>query len=100
MPYDVFWHDDNDMVEVYVKAFRRKQDLDNYQLWLAGAYQCNAVSVAVGNAFRKKGAKAIDYMKEPIEINPKPDKISDAEKLYNKFKPVMAAFNARRQRKG
>lgn len=101
MPYDVFWYDDADMVQVYVKAFKRSQDHLNHQAWLSGAYQCNAVSVAVSNAFRKKNSKPTEYLSKPFDLHPdKKDELSEAEKLYKQFKPVMAAFNARLKRKG
>ncbi len=101
MPYDVFWNDDADMVEVYIKAHRRKQEILNHNAWLSGAYNYNAVSVAVSNLFKKKGATPSEYLKEPIQLYKDEKKeLSDAEKLYNKFKPVMAALNARRNRKG
>lgn len=104
MPYEVFWYDDTDMVDIYVKSFKKKQNMDNQQAWLSGFYECNAVSVAIANAFKKKNAKPVEYLSEPLKlyVDPKDKKVelSDAEKLYNKFRPVVAAFNVRRSRKG
>ena len=45
-------------------------------MWLQGVYFFNAVSTALGNAFRKKGAKPVNYMEQPIRILP----LSEEEK--------------------
>ena len=47
---------------------RRKEE--NIRDWLQGAYVYNAVSTALANAFRKKGAQAVDYIEEPFQIFP------------------------------
>ena len=42
----------------------------SFDAWLQGMYIFNAISVAIGNASRKKGAKALKYIEEPIRITP------------------------------
>lgn len=102
MPSDVYWHDDFDMVEVYVRAFEKKQEIENKTLWLQGAYNYRAFETVVGNAFKGKNDKALTYPEEPFELRPKPEEpvLSDAEKLYNKFRPLMTVMNSQRLRKG
>ena len=39
-------------------------------MWLQGLYIFNGVSVAVGNAFRKKGTQPQKYLEEPIRLIP------------------------------
>lgn len=53
-----------------------RQERFSQEAWLQGFYNCNAVSVAIGNAFGKKGGKKIEYMAKPIRMTP----LSEAEK--------------------
>lgn len=97
----MFWYDDADMVGVYVKAFERKQEHANREAWLSGVYNHHAVSVAIGNAFKKKGSPPIEYMTKPIELRKKEkDEQAEVEKLYKQFSAVASRFNTRRKRKG
>ena len=58
------------MVETFRRMERIKRQRQSEELWLAGLYNFNAVSVAIGNAFRKKGTRPQKYLEEPIRIVP------------------------------
>ena len=68
MSYEQFWFMDPWMA----KAYKEKNLLDrkqkNEEMWVNGAYQLTALSVALNNAFNKH---KIDYVKEPFNIFPK-----------------------------
>ena len=70
MTYDQFWHGDMWMAASYRKAYVARRKAENERDWLQGAYFYNAVTTALANAFRKKGAKQIDYLNEPFPIFP------------------------------
>lgn len=40
------------------------------EMWLQGLYIYNAVYVVIGNALKKKGAKPLEYLEEPIRLLP------------------------------
>jgi len=67
---------------------------DNYKMWLQGAYFVSALNSSVGNMFKKKGAKAIEYEKEPFDIfaekhlvitdeMTEDEKLNETNKLFN-----------------
>ena len=52
-------------LEPFIKAHKlRGEQIDSYS-WVIGAYVNEAVSVAIANAFRKKGAKPHKYRDKP-----------------------------------
>lgn len=55
------------MVRDYYKADKLRQERANSEAWLQGAYVYDAVLrlVPVLHAFSKKGAKPVEYLKEP-----------------------------------
>lgn len=67
MTYDEFWYAETWRAVSYRKAHRLRTEQMNQQLWMAGLYNHNAVSVAINNAFSKQKQK---YIKEPIQIFP------------------------------
>ena len=70
MTYDQFWFGDPWMARSYREAYVERRKEENTRDWLQGAYIYNAVSTALANAFRKKGAQAVDYIEEPFQIFP------------------------------
>ena len=70
MTYDQFWREDPWIAKEYRRAWEEKRKSENYRDWLQGAYFFNAVSIALGNAFRKQGTKAENYLEEPFRIFP------------------------------
>lgn len=70
VPCDEFWHGDYTQLKYYVRAHDlRKQNMSD-TAWLQGLYIYNAVGTALGNAFKKKGRKPLQYMESPIRITP------------------------------
>lgn len=65
MTYDEFWYAEPWRAVSYRKAHRLRMEQTNQQLWIAGLYNYNAVSVALNNAFSKQKLK---YIKEPIQL--------------------------------
>ena len=66
-------------LKVYDKAHLLRQESQDYMLYLSGLYTYEAVSVALANAFRKHGSKAIEYRKKAIEICEKEWNITEGE---------------------
>lgn len=56
------------MVRSYYKADRVKTERLNYEAWLYGVYTTKALEATLGNVFKKKGAKPIEYPEKPIEF--------------------------------
>ena len=85
-------------LKVYDKAHLLRQESQDYMLYLSGLYTYEAVSVALANAFRKHGSKAIEYRKEPILQAIKPPTEEDIERKREEFiakmKTLMANFKA------
>ena len=66
--YDLFWKLNPRKLEPFLKARELKLKQKNEEMWLQGMYIYNAVSVALANGFRKKGAKIQNYIEEPIKL--------------------------------
>jgi hypothetical protein len=101
MSADEFWHGDPSLVVGYREAYKMKQKSLNWQLWLQGLYIYDAVSVAISNAFGKKGSKKQDYFKEPISVFEKTEeeKELEAERARNKLIAQLNGWKARWDRK-
>jgi hypothetical protein len=71
LTYDEFWHGDMRLLSVYQKGYFRDK---SYTAWLQGQFDCVAYSVAMSNAFAKKGSKQAEYpqWKDPFEKFNKP----------------------------
>lgn len=68
MTYEQFWYGDPWLAKYYREAYVARRKEENSRDWLLGAYFYNAISTALSNAFRKKGAKAQNYLEEPFQI--------------------------------
>ena len=79
MTYDEYWLGTPRMAEAFREKHILDQDRSNFELWLGGYYNYVAVSTALSNAFKDKGKKADDYLKEPIPIRKKTSKELQAE---------------------
>ena len=65
MSYDEFWEGDAVLPKYYREAYEHRNTQRNQDFWMQGLYVYEAVSVVVGNALRKKGAKAENYPDKP-----------------------------------
>lgn len=76
-----FYHSTlNDLLD-YDEAYQLRRKIDDEQAYFQGIYFYEAVSVALGNAFRKKGAKPIPYRDKSIlnEIEEKNRPLTEEE---------------------
>ena len=67
MTYDEFWFGDPYRVVAYRKRHKLQVEQRNEELWLAGLYIHNAVSVAINNNFSKSKQK---YINKPLQLFP------------------------------
>lgn len=87
VPYDEFWYGDYCKLKYYEAQYLAQRKIRNEEMWMQGAYIYNAVSVAVGNAFRSKGVTPAKYLEKPIEFFPKTEleQQSEDERLKKKI---------------
>lgn len=62
----------------YDEAYKVRRKIEDEQAYFQGIYNYEAVAIAIGNAFRSKGAKALNYRDKPIL-----QQIEDQERLLN-----------------
>lgn len=74
VPYDEFWYGDYCSLKYYEETYLRQRKIRNEEMWMNGMYNYHGVAISLANAFRGKGQKAEEYMKEPIAFFPKSDK--------------------------
>lgn len=86
MSYEDYWYASPYLVIAYKKAYDLKRRQINEQMWVQGMYIYEALSVALGNMFGKKGSRKRDYPKEPYDLFNKSDREIqlDAEKERQK----------------
>ncbi|OUQ22133.1 hypothetical protein B5E80_15145 [Flavonifractor sp. An135] len=70
MTYDQFWYGDVWLAADYYRANQLSIQRRSEEMWLQGLYNFAAVSIAVGNAMRRKGAKARNYPQKPLRLIP------------------------------
>ena len=56
------------ILDGYNQEFQRKLEYDNLIAYLQGRYMVDAIACTVGNMFSKKGAKPLEYPKEPYNL--------------------------------
>lgn len=59
--YEEFWESTPRKLNVIIEGYKIKRKIEDEQQWYLGGYVFEAVSIAVGNAFRKKNQKAQSY---------------------------------------
>lgn len=88
--YDEFWTLNPRKIKVLMEAYHLKRQIEDEKLWMLGEYVFDAVSIAMGNAFRKKGQKSKEYfelVKEPI--TKRVSEARDENNLTEREKKVM-----------
>lgn len=76
-------------LEAYNKAEQAKEEKIDTHLWMMGAYVFEAVSKAIGNAFRKKGTQANKFRDKPLLMERKEQtKELSKEEVIEKTKMV------------
>jgi len=86
--YSEFWTLNPRRIKILVESYKLKRQVQDEEMWLLGGYVFEACSIALGNAFRKKGQKAQGYfelIKEPITKRVSENKdengLSESEKI-------------------
>ena len=68
MPYDIFWSLNPHKLKAFENAYRLRIKDQNQLFFIQGQYTLSALMATVGNMFRKRGQKPIEYPKEPFDI--------------------------------
>ena len=70
MPYELFWHGDSNLVNIYAKAHELKMEEDNQRLWAQGLYNLKAFKCIMERFAQglsgKSGGSIEEYPSEPI----------------------------------
>ena len=66
--YDEFWTLNPRKIKVILESYKLRRQIEDERQWLLGGYMFDAISVALDNAFKKKGQKAKNY----FEVREKP----------------------------
>ena len=85
MTYEQFWFGDPWIAKAYKEKHLLERRQRNEEMWVNGAYQLSALSVALNNAFNKH---KIEYLKEPFNIFPKTEAEKEAEKRSERQKLI------------
>ena len=67
--YDEFWLLNPRKLNVIIEGYKNTRKVRDEEQWFLGGYFYQAVSIALGNAFRKKGQKEKNYfelLKKPF----------------------------------
>lgn len=87
MTYDEYWHKDPWLAKDYREAWKLKQEVTNHDAWLSGLYIYQALSTALYNAFREKGAKIEKYLERPLgQEEPKKTAKEIQDEVYDQLK--------------
>lgn len=80
--YDDFWKLTPRKLNVIIEGYKLKRKVEDEKQWYLGGYIFEAVSVAMGNAFRKKNQKVQSY----FELRDKPFFYRNNEELSEEEK--------------
>lgn len=59
--YEEFWSLTPRKINVIIEGYKLRRKVEDEKQWLLGGYMFEAVSIALGNAFRKKNQKQKSY---------------------------------------
>ena len=79
--YNDFWDMNPRIMNIHIAGHKRKLEYDNYVAYLGGIYVREALLCTVGNMFSKKGAKPIEYPKEPYPVTQEAIKDRDEREI-------------------
>ena len=104
MPLQEFWYDDPDLLWAYRNVYMEKEkqkieikrEMINFQGWLQGLYNFNAIIEAL--------SKEHKYLDSPIDLDSKPKtekekKLEIAQKIKDKMRKGRAILEQRRSEK-
>lgn len=93
MPASEFWDGDPKLTRGYAKAFALKRRRDNFDAWLHGLYNYEALSVVLGNILRRKGDKPSEYAKRPYFLDEKEKQEYEDKKAIEKANRLFGYMN-------
>lgn len=102
--YEEFWFGDYTKLKYVARQYDAQRKLQNEDAWLQGAYVYDAVATALSNAFRKKGAKAQNYLERPLQVYPKTEEEERYEaemerrKIIKRLNAWKAAWDAKERK--
>lgn len=70
MGYNSFWGLNPRLLKAFVEADRLRKRQKEIEMYIAGRYMFDAVSLALANGFREKGRRAEPWLEEPYRIIP------------------------------
>ena len=82
------WDEDPRLADAYREAAEYHAQCNFWDMWLQGVFFFISVSTALGNAFRKKGAKPVNYMEQPIRILPLSEEEKEAKAEQERQKTI------------
>ena len=105
MPLQEFWYDDPDLLWAYRNSYLEQekqryeinQEMINFQCWLQGYYNHIAIASCL--------SKNINYLSEPIQLNPKPkskkeEKQEIAQRIKDNLRKGKVILQQRSETKG
>ena len=80
-----YWTGDPVLARYFREAYQLRMEQQDYNAWLQGMYYYEALSIALSNAFRKKGAPALSYAEQPYMQKQKKNKTEPDDDEPDKF---------------
>lgn len=91
--YDTFWRLNPRLLKAFVEADRLKKRQTEFEMYIAGRYVYDAISLALANGFRQKGKAPEPWLEEPYRMIPF-TKEEEEERAEIERKKAIAFFNA------
>lgn len=91
--YDTFWRLNPRLLKAFVEADRLKKRQTELEMYIAGRYVFDAISLALANGFRQKGKAPEPWLEEPYRMMPF-TKEEEEERAAIEREKVIAFFNA------
>lgn len=90
------------ILDAYNREQKRKLDYDNFIAYLQGRYFVDALLSTVGNMFSKKGAKPLEYPREPYNLEEEreltqEEKDAKAKAIIDNLMQMQEAFERSKQ---
>ena len=91
--YDTFWRLNPRLLKAFIKADRIKKRQTEIEMYIAGRYVFDAVSLALANGFRQKGKAPEQWLEEPYRMLPFSEE-EETERAAIEREKAIAFFNA------
>jgi hypothetical protein len=97
--YGTFWRLNPRLLKSFIDADRMKKRQKELEMYVAGRYTFDAVSISLANAFRSKGAAPINWMDEPYRMVPFTEE-EERERAEEERAKAIAFFNGMIPKRG